>query len=434
MESCGWHPWVLTSRAEGPLPVGIPASQVIRLGRHPQAADPRPGAGQNDAIRIPDSPRRGLSPLVEGGRRTIAAAGIRLRAVDCTCFTWFSAVLRRQEVLARRLPPIDLVLGTFGPAAALWLARRLATKFNVPWVADFRDLAALGTQGRNRPSQWLDRQLERRLLRSAAAITTVSPTLAAVLEETYGCPTEVVYNGWNDATPSGDCPNFCEVKMGLSPLGCPSHLGHRFAMPQPPSTVQPPFLNVPYLYYAGRWYPERVRAGRLVLEALVGRPDVHWLVRSLGPAAAEREIQSEAARLGIAGRVHLRPPCHPDQVSREADGSLANLVLGEVDPRERCSRGTLTGKLLELVAAAGPVLAVTRADSDMGPILRQTGKGAVCPDAPSLARLVGRLQREPSTYQGDRQAIDSFSKSRQAAVLCRLLNRITASRSLRKAS
>jgi len=411
MESCGWRPWVLTTRAEGSLPLGIPASQVIRLGRHPEMADSHEGAGPGEARRIADSPRRGLSPVVECARRVVATAGIRLRAVDYTCFTWFRSVVDRQEVLGRRLPPADLVLGSFGPAAALWLARRLAGQFNVPWVADFRDLAALRPDRRNRPSQWLDRLIERRLLRSAAAITTVSPTLAALLGETYRRRTEVVYNGWDDATRRpGD-----------------GHLGQRCAMPQPP-------LAEPYLYYAGRWYPERVRAGRLVLEVLTARPDVHWVVRSLGPAAAEREIQSEASRLGVADRVHLQGPCDPDQVSREADGSLANLVLDDVDGGRRWSRGTLTGKLLELVAAAGPVLAVTRADSDMGPILQRTGKGAVCPDAESLVRLVGRLRHAPLAYQGDQQAIESFSKSRQAAVLCRFFDRIVAPRSLRKAS
>jgi len=156
---------------------------------------------------------------------------------------------------------------------------------------------------------------------------------------------------------------------------------------------------------------------------MAGRPELHWLIRSLGPTSAEIGITAEAKALGVADRVHFRSPCDAGRVASEAHQALANLVLDDPDCRDRWSRGTLTGKFLELVAAKRPVLAVTRPDSDMAPILQSTRKGEVCSDAAAIGRFLDRIARDPAGFRGDSRVIQSFSKSTQAALLCRFLAR-----------
>jgi hypothetical protein len=391
MEPLGWRPWVLTHEAEGTLPLLIPSAQVVRVERHPQMND---AARDGSRARITGTAQRGLSWPGEWCRRIVTGAGLRFRSIDYTCLTWLRAVKRHWGEIEDRLPRIDLVLGTFGPAAPLWLARRLAAKWEVPWVADFRDLAALLPDGRRWCSRWLDRLVERRLLDGAGAITTVSTTLREILSEHYRLPAAVVYNGWDRAAWTGESR---EVDR----------------------------LEGPYLYYAGRWYPERARAARLVLDALVARPGLRWVIRSLGPESAEQEIREEATRRGLSDRVELLAPCDAAQVHRESQASLANLVLDDVTCRERWSRGTLTGKFLEIVATGPAVLAVTRPDSDMGPILQATGKGRVCSNAQEIGDLVSRLERDGKAYSGNWREIGRFSKENQAAVLCRLFDRLS---------
>ncbi|HBO44052.1 MAG TPA: hypothetical protein DD670_08985 [Planctomycetaceae bacterium] len=441
MESHGWRPWVLTTEAEGTLPLCVSDTQIIRLGRHPQATSSGNGKQREDSTRISDSARRGLAPPIDWFRRAVAALGLRLRAVDYTCLTWSRLVLRQLAELERQLPPIDLVMGTFGPAASLWLARRLASRWGVPWIADFRDLAALRPDDRHRVSRWLDGRIERHLLRTASGITSVSPTWAKILEETYQLPTKVIYNGWDRALVAPDVaqpppavreqPKQPSATVDVQP-GQPraAILQNDFAA-RPDAclaeAVSPAnAASAPYLYYAGRWYPERVRAASVVLAAMVGRPDLHWLIRSLGPTSAEMGIAVEAKALGVADRIHFRPPCDARRVALEARHSLANLVLDDPDCRDRWSRGTLTGKFLELVAAKRPVLAVTRPDSDMAPILGTTRKGEVCSDDAAIGRFLDRISRDPAVFRGDGRAIESFSKAAQAALLSRFLARFVA--------
>ncbi|NLE36682.1 MAG: glycosyltransferase family 4 protein, partial [Pirellulaceae bacterium] len=415
MEAHGWRPWVLTTEADGTLPLCLSDTQITRLGRHPQASSSNDRKRREDSARISDAARRGLAPPIDWFRRAVAVLGIRLRAVDYTCLTWSRVVRRQLAELERRLPSIDLVMGTFGPAASLWLARRLASRWGVPWVADFRDLAALRPDDRHGFSRWLDGRIESHLLRTASGITSVSPTWARILEETYRLPTKVIYNGWDRVLATPDVAQPPSAVRNLEVAQPPSAVREQPKQPsatvniksgQPRAailqndfaarpdacldeTVSPANATTPpYLYYAGRWYPERVRAASVVLAAMAGRPELHWLIRSLGPTSAEIGITAEAKALGVADRVHFRSPCDAGRVASEAHQALANLVLDDPDCRDRWSRGTLTGKFLELVAAKRPVLAVTRPDSDMAPILQSTRKGEVCSDAAAIGRFL----------------------------------------------
>ncbi|MBN1908709.1 MAG: glycosyltransferase [Pirellulales bacterium] len=422
LESVGWRPWILTMESDGPLPVRLSPEQILRIGRHPESPTSSPSSGtgvspvmqsphgqdaratQNEVChKITGRPvRRGLSTGGEGLRRVLALGRLRFRAIDYTCLTWRREVLRQENTLLAKLPSIDLVLGTFGPAAALWLARHFARVLRVPWVADFRDLAALRPDERGQLAQWLDRRIERTLLRSASGLTTVSPTLRRILRRTYRRPTRAIYNGWDTTLPSpsgrgagGECT--------------------------PPSEC-----SSPYLHYAGRFYPERLEGAIQILDMLSKCSDLSWTIRSLGPTNLEDQILTEARRRNVADRVQLLPPAPPEMIQAEAAGALANVVLDDVRPGPEWAKGTLTGKFLELVALRPPVLAITRADSDMGPILRRTAKGRVCSTTKEIVRFIDAIRNGAETFEGTPEQIERFSKQRQAAVLAKFFDTLVA--------
>lgn len=386
LERHGWTPWVLTTESNGPLPVGISAEQVIRIGRHPQATE---------RIESPAAHKKRLPPAARAVRGLLAHTKMQLRAVDYTCFAWRRQAVERTEEVRRRLPRIDAVVGTFGPAASLWIARHFANLLGAPWAADFRDLAALRHDGRPAIARFIDRMIESRLLRGAAAITATGRLWADILERAHGIPAAVVYNGWDAEVFTAGSHNRDAVAR-LS--------GSR------------------YLHYAGRFYPERMKAAFTVLAALAAEPGLRLLVRSLGPPHLEKAFCDEAKRLGVRNRVHLMQPCPPAQIAAETDLAAANLVLDDVVDSFESSRGVLTGKFLELVAGRRPVLAVTQPASEMGPILAATKKGRICSTAEEIRSFLRDIEGGTVNCEGDRPEIDRYSKASQAAVLAEVLN------------
>ncbi len=389
----GWTPWVLTTESSGPLPMGIPQQQVIRIGRHPQSTAKINGHAAGRRKRLP--------PPLRVLRTLLAMTRMQLRAVDHTCLNWRREVLARTDEVCGRLPKIDAVLGTFGPAASLWISRHFARRLGVPWVADYRDLAALRHDGRPAAARYLDRRIEARLLADAAAVTSTGRTWADILSRAYNKPAEVIYNGWDPEV----------FTAGQTPV----------AQKTP---VQEPRTQGPYLHYAGRFYPERMRAAGVVLEALAAEPELELRVRSLGPPHLEQAFAGEAQRLGVTNRVSLLPPCSPCEVAAEADRAVANLVLDDVVDTFESSRGVLTGKFLELVARPRPVLAVTQPDSEMGPILASTQKGRICSTASEVCIFLSGVNDKELSAEGDANEIARYSKSSQAAVLARLLDKV----------
>jgi hypothetical protein len=163
-------------------------------------------------------------------------------------------------------------------------------------------------------------------------------------------------------------------------------------------------------------------AAEMILDALRLHPGVSWKVRSLGPAPLEKQLIDDARRLGVADRLEILPPADPAVIRREGDAALANVVLEEVDCREPAGRGVLTGKFLKLLPAPPAVLAVARADSDIGPILARTARGRLCSSAAAVAAFLQHVESRPDDFRGNAEVVREFSMSAQAAALARLLD------------
>jgi glycosyltransferase involved in cell wall biosynthesis len=91
----------------------------------------------------------------------------------------------------------DIIFASAPPFTGLLVASRLARAGKIPWVADFRDLW-VDNPYYSEPGwrKWIDAILERRILRRAAGIVTVSPISAEQLRRRHGKEAAVVYNGF----------------------------------------------------------------------------------------------------------------------------------------------------------------------------------------------------------------------------------------------
>lgn len=374
LEKTGIHVNVLTTHSQGSLPLAIAEDQVVRVGENRQKS-----------AAVEDLTAEKLPLLIDFIRSPARNSGFYLWSVDRTVTTWYQDIKTNIADIDSYIEKPDLIIGSFGPSASLWGARFLSWHFGRPWIADYRDLGALRDDKRCVLAKAIDRIIEKRLLSSASAITTVSQTLKGILANRYRKPSEVIYNGWDKEL---------------------NNIIH-----------ESPVNGGNYLYYAGRFYPAQMQAIQLLLETLVDFPALTLVIRSLGPNDLNRHILMHAAGLELNDRVMLLPPCDQQIVNNEAEGARANLVVEDMSVRTKWTRGTLTGKLFELLVRTPPILAIGRPDSEIGEILQQTHKGVLCSTRNDIIKFITSIYNSNSSYLADSMAIDIFSRERQAAKL-----------------
>lgn len=302
----------------------------------------------------------------------------------------FAAALERLDGEA-----FDAILSTSPPVTAHLVARDLKRRTGLPWIADFRDLWA-----DNYSYPWsefrrsLDRLVERRVLRDADALVTVSEPLARTL-------------GTRHPNQAGSIPNgFAPEDMAEPDLP----LSDRFS-----------------ITYTGTLYP--------------GKRDPRPLFRALATLIDRRVLDPGKLELRFYGRNVDQPSLLADVT---AQGLRSSLVVGGLLPRaemlqrQRESQillaldwtderepGVTTGKIFEYLAAGRPILGVGPSGSVADLLLRETSAGRQCSTEGQTEdfllesyRDFERTGRVP--YRGNARVIrrhDHIAMSRQFAEL-----------------
>jgi hypothetical protein len=289
----------------------------------------------------------------------------------------------------------DAILSSAGPPSSHLVAARLQRASGLPWIADYRDLWSENHwDARIAPFRWAERLFERRVLRGADSLTTVSFNLARRLERLHRKPVELVFNGFDPA----DYPD---------------------RPPQLPGFV---ITYVGSLYWPGQDPTPLFRA----IALLQDRSDLdldrlglrlHFLGSGAGP------LPELAQRHGIAGRVDFPATVsHPESLARQsASGAL--LLLSWSDPSE----DVVFAKLFEYLGARRPVLAVGPTSPTMSHILRECGMEDLSADPAALAnRLDAWLRSYAETGKLPTRvspAIQAYTRRSQAERLAGWLAR-----------
>ncbi len=252
----------------------------------------------------------------------------------------------------------DILYASSPPATALVVGQRLARRYGVPWVAEFRDRWAEDPYDPRPP--WraaLDRRLERRVLSSARGIVTVSETWAQAYRERYRKPTAVIYNGF--------MPENYERQLSEPPPGDRDSLR---------------------IVYTGAVY-----AGR--------DPAPLWqALRLMGPAAYSTQIEfygtpgaavlAGAARHGVSDRVAVRGALPHDEAVRLQSGADVLLLLQWNSPSEA---GNIPGKLFEYLGARRPILALGYPEGETARIIQERAAGLFSNDPEAIAEWLQAL-------------------------------------------
>jgi glycosyltransferase involved in cell wall biosynthesis len=281
---------------------------------------------------------RGLGWLAGGacrwiGRRLNIDPGIGWsRAAEQACST-----LRAKDV--------DIILATGGPFVTFRLAKRLSDRLGCPYILDYRD-PWTGNPHADGPASPNTIQEEARLLADCAAVTTVSHSLAVVLDSRFGLGSKlhIVTNGYN-----------------------PEELVH----------VRPHNFGHFAIVYAGNFYlPKRVISPVLAvlkrLKETMNGTGGQWYFHYYG--RQEDHVREEAQRFGVMERVVLHGSVPRAEALSAVRGAAVAVVITSVTTETTLEDlGIVPAKLFETLGLGTPILLIAPSGSDIESIVETTG-------------------------------------------------------------
>lgn len=242
---------------------------------------------------------------------------------------------------------IDAMVSTGPPHSMHLIALNLKKKFDIPWIADFRDpWTQIDFYDKLKLTTLADkkhRKLERAVLTAANHVVTVSPGCAAGLEKVSGKKAEIVYNGFD---------------------------------PEDFDFERPPLDEYFSITHFGAFNRDR-------------NPEALW--KALGELAAGNMDFRNALRIKLIGQtdesvIHSIRQNHLSENTQiighlpHREGlveiSKSQVLLLPINNSPFAS-GILTGKMFEYLALRRPILAIGPTDADFAKIIAQTQSGVV---------------------------------------------------------
>ena len=284
--------------------------------------------------------------------RSLSALYMHLTHLPDNRIGWLPGAYRASRRMCRSWRP-DLVVASGPPFTAFLVARRIAASLKVPWIAELRDRWADDPydelpRWRSALGQWL----ERRTMRTARALVTVTEPWAEFYQAKYRKPVATIYNGYDP-------------------------LDFDFAEGPSPAPAVGPLL----IGYAGRIYPGR-RDPTPLFEALRLLGAVGEQIRVVFCGTDRMQVLPLAARASVSHLVEVRDAV-PYRESLEFQRRSDVLLLMQWnDPREQ---GNCPGKFFEYLACLRPILILGLENGVPATIARERKAGFCLNDPKAIA-------------------------------------------------
>ena len=297
----------------------------------------------------------------------------------------FPAILRERNISA--------VWATFPPAATHLIANKLWNKYNIPWIADFRDFwdqkyisTAYGL--------FRLRLFMPKLINNCSELTTVSPALVNKLKKITNKNVSCIYNGYDPDEYAALIPHKNHKIFTLVYTG-------RLIMPD--RSPVPVFKAINLLLDTGKISREDFRISffgnnRILLETLLGNGSVR-------------------------GVCEIHDPIPHSEISAVQKNSTVLLHLSH--PNEQ---GIMTGKIFEYLSARRPILSVPGDKDCVEKLLKETAAGCCCGNIVDIAEQIKKWYKEWKqsgnvAYAGIDSQIQKYSYVQEAGQVAELLEK-----------
>lgn len=241
--------------------------------------------------------------------------------------------------------PVDLIISTGPPHSMHIIALGLKKKFNLPWIADFRDpWTDIDFYHKLKLTTWADkkhRNLEKKVLAAADHIVTVSPGCAADIQKIAHRKIEVINNGFDPTDYDFELPKLDE-KFTISHFGA-------FNKDRNPAALWK---------VLGELASANPDFKKLLQINLIGQTDQSVI----------SEIEKNKLKENLVVKDHL---AHKEGLIELSKSQVLLLPLNDAPN----VKGILPGKMYEYMAIRRPILALGPTDADYAKILSETKTG-----------------------------------------------------------
>jgi len=306
---------------------------------------------------------------------------------------WYFSATRLGASLVRE-HDIGCIWSTYPILTAHLVARRLAGRFQLPWIADFRDPMQCHYNPHYRNFNAVMCHLERKVIASATKVCTTSVEAAQLYRELY---------------PAQPADKFCTIENGFVPAALPpSSNPERFTL-----------LYSGALYGNGRDINRIFRALRLLKDRRLINAG-NFLLRFRGSAKAGR-FDPELAAHGVADLVEFAPPVPFQQALAEMQECSANMLI-----QDEIFRYQIPGKLYDYIQSGKPILAVTPAGSATARVCSRLPHCQRAWDDEELARAIADIMQQRVPASLPPQAVEEFSRRARTTALAGLIADLVA--------
>jgi glycosyltransferase involved in cell wall biosynthesis len=283
---------------------------------------------------------------------------------------------------------VDAIISTGPPHSMHLIALGLKQKFNLPWIADFRDpWTQIDFYSHLKLSSYADnkhRKLENQVLTQANKVVTVSPSCASDLEKLGHRKVDVITNGF-------DTDDF-----------------------QPTDNVK--LLDGFLLHHTGALNKDRnpYTLWRVLGDLCKENPGIkkELVLKFTGKTdAIVFESLKEQGILENSQKTEYMT--HSEVVKIMIQSPILLLPLNNTPN----NKGVLSGKLFEYLAAGRPIFGVGLPDGDAAVILKETGAGTMCEfnDYEGMKKAILVLYEK---YKSNRLLINSSSIEKYSRKNC----------------
>ncbi|MDH7511201.1 MAG: glycosyltransferase [Methanolinea sp.] len=313
--------------------------------------------------------------------------------------TWINPAIKKgQEIL--RNEKYDVIISSSGPASVNLVASRLASEFNIPWIADFRDLWTQNHYySHSKIRKFFECHLEIKTLSNANVLITVSQPLAEKLQELHKNKKVI-------AIPNGFDPEQMNPGIPVTGKFSITYTGNLYQGRRDPEL----------LFRIARDLINENLIDPNILEITFYGYDEGWLIQDVKKYGLDNCVK-------IYGMI---PREESIQKQREAQ---ILLLLTWNDPEEK---GVYTGKLFDYLAARRPILSLGYTGGGVvKELLDQTHAGVHCSNEAELREYLLRAYREyrelgAVQYHGIGEEIMKYSHVEMARKFAEVLDAVTA--------
>lgn len=384
------------------LPVEIPSAAVTYLDspidrawrRSRLTAKPTKQTAEQDAKPATESDRRSSTSWF---RKSLARHYYALIRIPDARAGWIDPAVSAGTKLVTEWRP-DVIFASAPPNSSLVAASRIARVCGSPWIAELRDLWVENPYYEYpRWRLWLDRILERRTLRRAAGLVSVTPLWTETLQRKYRQPAVCVLNGFAP----GDYPKD-PARPGPGEVVSLVYTGNIYAGFRDPT---PLFQAINLLG------PERDKVG------------VHFY----GPSI--EEVRDLASAQNVLDRVFVH-----DRVAYKESLAIQcaadALLLLQWDNKK--DEGNVPAKFFEYLGAGRPILMLGYEQGMLAQMIRDKNAGLVSNNPARIAEQLRKwIAQRPQGIPGlDPGAAAAMTRDEQFGSLERFIRRIVAEHGL----